>query len=118
MATLPASSGGWMVAMSVADLPDVAIARRLLRQQLLDDAGMVAVPAGYVCNCWVGLTEIRTEAEVIRGTRGQFTSAAPFDHLEMLLSEATAIAASGRPVLLMGVLPVTADPISATSQPA
>lgn len=110
--TLPFSPGGHVVALAATAVSGLANARRALRAQVLADAADVAVPDSYVCAVWIGSDEIALGAEVIRSERPRMESDPnPFDDLEYALSECASIGKpDDPPVLLLGVVAVTAAP--------
>jgi hypothetical protein len=102
--------GGSYVAMGVCQLSSLAKARRALRAQLLADAADAAIAGSYECAVWIGWPAIREAAALIRRERVRMvTQPNPFDHLEFVLSEATALGRddSDPPVMLLGKFDVT-----------
>lgn len=110
---LPLSPGGWVAALAATTVAGLPAARRALRDQLAGDAGLAGMPTSYECAVWVGWDEIRAAAAVIRRERSVMISDPnPLDHLEYALSEVASLSSDDNPpVLLLGCLPVTGDPL-------
>lgn len=96
-------------ATAVSGLPR---ARRMLRKQVLADAGETAVAGTYRCATWVGWDEIDAAAARIRVEIPKMLSHPnPLADIDKAVADARAISTDDDPpVVLLGLVAVRAEP--------